>query len=83
MHVRAFADALLIPVLGNLSPNGTIRFIFPVRLQVGNGMIIRFCEDIWIGGVPLTLAFPRFYYLSSEHNSPIFNFYTWGRDLVY
>ena len=40
-------------------------------LSVGNGGLIRFWEDIWLGDAPLSISFPQLYRLTLAHNVSI------------
>lgn len=47
-----------------------------LSFRLGDGQRIRFWEDKWVGNVPLLEACPRLFRLSSLHNTPVCQFYS-------
>ncbi|XP_022151711.1 uncharacterized protein LOC111019624 [Momordica charantia] len=57
--------------VSNFNPWKAIASCFPVfslslRVSVGDGLNAYFWEDTWLGNKPLSLAFPRIYFLSEK-----------------
>ncbi|PWA69020.1 RNA-directed DNA polymerase, eukaryota, Reverse transcriptase zinc-binding domain protein [Artemisia annua] len=62
----------ILSSINSLNLKGIDLFALCIR-KLGNGVSIRFWEDVWSGNLPLKAVFPRIYMLDTDRNCNIAN----------